>query len=120
MDLAGSTLDEYEKIEKIGEGMCCWKTCSNCVLFRCVLERQHISLSLLVIYLATCRDMSMEISDLSGTYGIVYKGRHKKTDRIVAMKKIRLESEDEGVPSTALREISVLKELKHPNVVRYS
>ncbi|KAJ8678337.1 hypothetical protein QAD02_014124 [Eretmocerus hayati] len=52
-----------------------------------------------------------------GTYGVVYKGKHKKTGEIVAMKKIRLESEDEGVPSTAIREISLLKELKHPNIV---
>lgn len=33
------------------------------------------------------------------------------------MKKIRLESDDEGIPSTAIREISLLKELKHPNIV---
>lgn len=52
-----------------------------------------------------------------GTYGVVYKGKHKKTGQIVAMKKIRLESEDEGVPSTAIREISLLKELKHDNIV---
>lgn len=52
-----------------------------------------------------------------GTYGVVYKGKHKKTGEIVAMKKIRLESDDEGVPSTAIREISILKELKHPNIV---
>lgn len=31
-----------------------------------------------------------------GTYGVVYKGKNKKTGQIVAMKKIRLESEDEG------------------------
>uniref|UniRef100_A0A8C7XTI1 Cell division control protein 2 homolog n=1 Tax=Oryzias sinensis TaxID=183150 RepID=A0A8C7XTI1_9TELE len=53
-----------------------------------------------------------------GTYGVVYKGRHKSTGQVVAMKKIRLESEEEGVPSTAVREVSLLQELKHPNVVR--
>lgn len=38
-----------------------------------------------------------------GTYGVVYKGRNKITGQFVAMKKIRLESEDEGIPSTAIR-----------------
>merc|ERR1719265_2076606 len=37
---------------------------------------------------------------------------------IVALKTIRLEAEDEGIPSTAIREISLLKELQHPNIVR--
>ncbi len=54
-----------------------------------------------------------------GTYGVVYKAREKATGKIVALKKMRLESEEEGVPSTAIREISVLKELSHPSVVRY-
>jgi serine/threonine protein kinase len=53
-----------------------------------------------------------------GTYGVVYKARDKNTGEIIALKKIRLEAEDEGVPSTAIREISLLKELSHPNVVR--
>ena len=53
-----------------------------------------------------------------GTYGVVYKARNTKTGQFVAMKKIRLESEDEGVPSTAIREISLLKELQHPNIVK--
>lgn len=52
-----------------------------------------------------------------GTYGVVYKALNKKTGEIVALKKIRLESEEEGVPSTAIREISILKELQHPNIV---
>lgn len=38
-----------------------------------------------------------------GTYGVVYKGKNKLTGQFVAMKKIRLESEDEGIPSTAIR-----------------
>ena len=53
-----------------------------------------------------------------GTYGVVYKCKIKKTTEYVALKKIRLENEDEGIPSTAIREISILKQLKHPNIVR--
>lgn len=52
-----------------------------------------------------------------GTYGVVYKARDKINGEIVALKKTRLENEDEGVPSTAIREISLLRELSHPNIV---
>jgi serine/threonine protein kinase len=52
-----------------------------------------------------------------GTYGVVYKAINLETGETVAIKKIRLEKEDDGVPSTAIREISLLKNLKHPNVV---
>ena len=54
-----------------------------------------------------------------GTYGVVYKAEdnlHNK--RLVALKKIRLESEEEGIPSTAIREVSILRELKHENIVQ--
>ena len=53
-----------------------------------------------------------------GTYGIVYKARHRGTGEILALKKIRLSSEEEGIPSTAIREIALLKELHHPNIVQ--
>ncbi|KAJ3682094.1 hypothetical protein LUZ60_014667 [Juncus effusus] len=53
-----------------------------------------------------------------GTYGVVYKARDKLTNETIALKKIRLEQEDEGVPSTAIREISLLKEMQHGNIVR--
>ena len=53
----------------------------------------------------------------SGTYGVVYKGMNKETNEIIAIKKIKIELESEGVPSTALREICILRELKHPNIV---
>ena len=47
-----------------------------------------------------------------GTYGVVYKALNTLTGEIVAIKKIRLEKEDDGVPSTAIREISLLKNLR--------
>jgi serine/threonine protein kinase len=55
----------------------------------------------------------------AGTYGVVYKAKDLRTNTIVALKKIRLEAEDEGVPSTAIREISLLKELsRDDNIVK--
>ncbi|WFD43735.1 hypothetical protein MPSI1_002399 [Malassezia psittaci] len=52
-----------------------------------------------------------------GTYATVYKGRSRLTNEIVALKDIHLDAE-EGTPSTAIREISLMKELRHTNVVR--
>ncbi|KAM6137920.1 LOW QUALITY PROTEIN: cyclin-dependent kinase 17 [Pterocles gutturalis] len=49
-----------------------------------------------------------------GTYATVYKG--KLTENLVALKEIRLEHE-EGAPCTAIREVSLLKDLKHANIV---
>lgn len=83
-----------------------------------------------------------------GTYGVVFRAHDRVTNRLLALKQIRrgegaellrhrwvvripalpdssrpltcrLEAEEEGVPSTAIREISLLKELQHENIVRY-
>ncbi|KXN66426.1 Pkinase-domain-containing protein, partial [Conidiobolus coronatus NRRL 28638] len=51
-----------------------------------------------------------------GTYAVVYRGIKKETNEVVALKEIHLDSE-EGAPSTAIREISLMKELKHKNIV---
>lgn len=53
-----------------------------------------------------------------GTYGKVYKAWAEDLNCFVALKKIKLEHSDEGVPPTAIRETSLLKELDHRNVVR--
>lgn len=54
----------------------------------------------------------------SGTYGDVYMVRDRTTGISRAMKKIKLTDMEEGIPPTALREISLLKTLPHENVVR--
>jgi len=53
-----------------------------------------------------------------GTYGAVYKGRCAQTHRTVAIKKMKPVHEEEGVPSTAIREVAVLKGAEHPNIVQ--
>ncbi|KAK6743302.1 hypothetical protein RB195_010516 [Necator americanus] len=53
-----------------------------------------------------------------GTYGQVYKARDKVTGEQVALKKVRLENEKEGFPITAVREIKILRQLNHANVVK--
>ncbi|WUR04195.1 cyclin-dependent kinase [Vairimorpha necatrix] len=52
-----------------------------------------------------------------GTYGVVYKAKERRTGKIVALKKIRLENESEGIPPTTIREILLLKNLKHSTIV---
>ncbi|OAF71524.1 Cell division protein kinase 5 [Intoshia linei] len=52
-----------------------------------------------------------------GTYGTVYKCLWIKCNKIVAVKMVNL-LDDEGIPSSAFREICILHELNHENVVR--
>lgn len=57
----------------------------------------------------------------NGAYGTVYKARDTLTDKIVAIKKVKLALTEDGVPMSVLREISLLKQLgkaNHPNIVR--
>ncbi|CAF9917332.1 MAG: Cyclin-dependent kinase 10 [Alectoria fallacina] len=54
-----------------------------------------------------------------GTYGVVYRARDRQTSKVVALKQVRISAEERqnGVPITALREISILRSLNHQNVI---
>ncbi|CAE6499987.1 unnamed protein product [Rhizoctonia solani] len=52
-----------------------------------------------------------------GTFGEVHKATHTVTRKVVALKRILMHNEKEGLPVTALREIKILKMLSHPSVV---
>ncbi|KAL1835364.1 hypothetical protein VTJ49DRAFT_6920 [Mycothermus thermophilus] len=54
----------------------------------------------------------------SGTYGKVFKGLNVYTKKLVALKKIRMEGEKDGFPVTAVREIKLLRSLRHKNIVQ--
>lgn len=53
----------------------------------------------------------------SGSYAVVYKARNRETDEHVAIKKLRFGATEQGIPASTLREICLLKELKHENIV---
>lgn len=53
-----------------------------------------------------------------GTFGKVYKAQNTLNGGHVALKRIRMESEKDGFPVTAMREIKLLQSLRHENVVR--
>ena len=47
----------------------------------------------------------------------MHKAIQKSTGKVVALKRILMHNEKEGMPVTALREIKILKALKHPSIV---
>lgn len=58
----------------------------------------------------------------NGAYGTVYKAKDLANNgQFVALKKVRVPLEEDGVPISTIREISLLKQLtalEHPNIVR--
>ena len=52
-----------------------------------------------------------------GTYGVVYRARDVRNDRIVALKKMKLDWEKNGIPISGLREMNILLNLRHRNIV---
>jgi cyclin-dependent kinase 7 len=52
-----------------------------------------------------------------GTWGVVHMAEQKETGRLVAIKRIKSERKEEGINFTAVREIKLLRELKHENII---
>nr|XP_018914183.1 PREDICTED: cyclin-dependent kinase 12-like [Bemisia tabaci] len=65
-----------------------------------------------------CVDVFEMIAQIGeGMYGQVYKARDRQAGDFVALKKVKLENEKEGFPITAVREIKILRQLNHRNIV---
>ncbi|KAI3417567.1 hypothetical protein GPALN_013287 [Globodera pallida] len=85
---------------------------------------QRRLVSLLPVYypgISGCRSVAEyeclnKISE--GTFGVVYRAQNKRTDEIVALKRLKMEKEHQGFPITSLREINMLLKCgAHANVV---
>ena len=63
------------------------------------------------MFIHTCNDSG------AGTFGMVFKGTDVDSGDKIALKKIKMEKEKHGFPITAIREIKILKELQHKNIV---
>jgi serine/threonine protein kinase len=83
--------------------------------------------------LGPCHPRFKVLSELGeGTYGVVYQALDSKTNKVsqhsivnfeyllqvVALKKIKIQHPNEGLPSTALREMSLLLEVDHPGIIK--
>ncbi|KAG2468206.1 cyclin-dependent kinase 4 [Polypterus senegalus] len=56
-----------------------------------------------------------------GAYGTVYKARDLQSGKFVALKSVRVQRDQDGVPLSTLREVTLLKQLEqfdHPNIVK--
>ncbi|KII61478.1 Cyclin-dependent kinase 10 [Thelohanellus kitauei] len=52
-----------------------------------------------------------------GTYGVVYRVKDKKTGEITALKSVKMHHKHAGFPVSSIREIRILQQAKHPNIV---
>lgn len=70
--------------------------------------------------LGTCGPYIILFEVGKGVYGSVTRARHQTSGEIVAIKKLHYEADDwkDGVPSHVLREVSLLRDLSHPNIVQ--
>ncbi|CAB4474728.1 unnamed protein product [Rhizophagus irregularis] len=86
--------------------------------------KSHVSpIEVTPVTVKKCAELYENLGQVGeGTYGKVYKARNRETKEIVALKKIRMDPEKEKeagqFPLTAIREIKLLQQCKHGNIVQ--
>ncbi|GER38619.1 cyclin-dependent kinase D1 [Striga asiatica] len=113
--LSKKVADRYLKREVLGEG-------TYGVVYKAIDTKCRVLLSILVVSLLASISQIIGVLGLfeysaSGKISCVFSCSDLSTGQTVAIKKIRLGKQKEGVNFTALREIKLLKELKDPNII---
>jgi len=54
----------------------------------------------------------------SGVFGTVFMARDRETDGRVVIKRLAVTAGENGVPASVIREVSLLRDLVHPNIVQ--
>lgn len=75
------------------------------------------------VIMANCTSMQYEpVAEIGGgAYGTVYKARDTESGKFVALKNVRVQTDQNGLPVSTVREVALLKRMEqfdHPNVVR--
>lgn len=52
-----------------------------------------------------------------GAYGWVSRAKDSATGQVVALKRLKMDNANDGIPVTGLREIQTLMDCEHPNIV---
>lgn len=52
-----------------------------------------------------------------GAYGWVSRAKDTVTGKVVALKRLKMDNANDGIPVTGLREIQTLMDCEHPNIV---
>ena len=86
-------------------------------VFRSKLPTPSERVSLESLKLVRTEIFEQKIVIGEGTFGKVYKAKIKNDDSFYALKMIKMDNDKEGFPITAMREIKILKQLKHKNIV---
>jgi serine/threonine protein kinase len=54
-----------------------------------------------------------------GAFGIVYKGYDSSNHQVIAIKKMKTPTDEDGIQVEPLREVIILRSINHPNIVKY-
>ncbi|KAJ8258929.1 hypothetical protein COCON_G00179410 [Conger conger] len=76
-------------------------------------------------WLAMAQEVGLQYEPVAeiggGAYGTVYKARDRLSGQFVALKSVRVQTDQDGLPLSTVREVALLKRLEqfdHPNVVK--